>query len=43
MDKMKITVPELALVVLIGPSGCGQLIFASRHFKLTEVLSSLRI
>lgn len=37
---MKITVPELSLVVLIGPSGAGKSTFAREHFKATEVLSS---
>jgi protein phosphatase len=37
---MKLTVPELSLVVLIGPSGCGKSTFARKHFKPTEVLSS---
>ena len=37
---MKITVPELSLVVLIGPSGCGKSTFGRQHFKQTEVLSS---
>jgi protein phosphatase len=37
---VKITVPELSLVVLIGPSGCGKSTFARKHFKATEVLSS---
>jgi protein phosphatase len=37
---MKITVPELSLVLLVGPSGCGKSTFAQQHFKATEVLSS---
>lgn len=37
---MKLTVPELCLVVLIGPSGSGKSTFARTHFKPTEVLSS---
>jgi ABC-type dipeptide/oligopeptide/nickel transport system ATPase component len=37
---MKLTVPELSLVVLIGPSGSGKSSFARQHFKPTEVLSS---
>jgi predicted kinase len=37
---MKVTIPELALVVLIGPSGSGKSSFARKHFKPTEVLSS---
>ena len=37
---MKLTIPELCLVVLIGPSGCGKSSFARRHFRPTEVLSS---
>src|SRR3954469_19199335 len=37
---VKITVPELSLVVLIGPSGCGKSSFARKHFRATEVLSS---
>jgi protein phosphatase len=37
---MKVTIPELSLVVLIGPSGCGKSTFARRHFKPTEVISS---
>lgn len=36
---MKLTVPELSLVVLIGPSGSGKSTFARKHFKATEVLS----
>ncbi|MFZ1494456.1 MAG: AAA family ATPase, partial [Candidatus Competibacter denitrificans] len=37
---MKITVPELSLVVLIGASGCGKSTFACQHFLPTEVVSS---
>ena len=37
---MKITIPELSLVLLVGPSGCGKSTFAREHFKPTEVLSS---
>jgi protein phosphatase len=37
---VKITIPELSLVVLIGPSGCGKSTFARKHFKQTEVISS---
>src|SRR5213595_3118736 len=37
---MKLTIPELSLVVLIGPSGSGKTNFARKHFKPTEVLSS---
>jgi len=37
---MKISVPELSLVVLVGASGSGKSSFAREHFKPTEVLSS---
>lgn len=37
---MKITFPELSLILLVGPSGCGKSTFARKHFKPTEILSS---
>lgn len=37
---MKITIPELSLVVLIGATSSGKSGFARNHFRLTEVLSS---
>ena len=37
---MNLTVPELCLVVLIGPTGSGKSTFARKHFKPTEVISS---
>ncbi len=37
---MKIVVPELALVTIIGASGSGKSTFALKHFKKTEVLQS---
>ncbi|MBV8552611.1 MAG: polynucleotide kinase-phosphatase [Acidobacteriaceae bacterium] len=37
---MKLTLPELSLVVLIGPSGSGKSTFAKKHFLASEVLSS---
>src|SRR5205814_9635206 len=38
--RMKISIPNLSLVVLIGPSGSGKSTFARKHFLATEVLSS---
>ena len=40
VNNMKITLPELSLVVLIGASGSGKSTFARKHFKPTEILSS---
>lgn len=37
---MRISIPNLSLVVLIGPSGAGKSTFAQAHFLKTEVLSS---
>src|SRR3954469_7231331 len=37
---MKITIPELSLVAMIGPTGSGKSTFARKHFLPTEVLSS---
>jgi protein phosphatase len=37
---MKITIPKLSLIVLVGPSGSGKSTFARKHFLPTEVLSS---
>jgi len=37
---MRLTIPELAIVALVGPSGSGKSSFARKHFQATEVLSS---
>ena len=37
---MKITIPELSLVLLIGASGAGKSTFARQHFLPTEIISS---
>jgi protein phosphatase len=37
---MKLNLPDLSLVVLIGSSGSGKSTFARKHFKPTEVISS---
>lgn len=37
---MTLTIPELALVVLVGASGSGKSSFARKHFRPTEVLGS---
>jgi protein phosphatase len=37
---MKIGIPELSLVLLVGPSGSGKSSFARKHFLPTEVVSS---
>jgi len=35
-----IQIPELSLVILIGPTGSGKSSFAGKHFKPTEIVSS---
>ena len=37
---MKLMIPDLSLVVLIGASGAGKSTFARQHFAQTEILSS---
>jgi protein phosphatase len=37
---MKLTIPELSVVALVGPSGSGKSSFARKHFRATEILSS---
>ena len=37
---MRIEIPELAVVALIGTSGSGKTTFANKYFSKTEVLSS---
>ena len=37
---MQINIPELCLVILIGPGGAGKSSSAARHFRPTEVVSS---
>src|SRR5882724_1932825 len=37
---MNITIPELSLVLLVGPSGSGKSSVARKHFLPTEVISS---
>jgi protein phosphatase len=40
MSPIEVKIPELCLVVLVGPSGSGKSSFAARHFLATEVVSS---
>ena len=37
---MKLTIPDMALVALVGVSGSGKSTFAAKHFRPTQVLSS---
>jgi protein phosphatase len=37
---MKISIPELSLILLVGPSGSGKSSFARKHFLASEVVSS---
>ncbi|HKA12456.1 MAG TPA: AAA family ATPase [Candidatus Dormibacteraeota bacterium] len=37
---MRIEIPELALLILVGPAGAGKTTFARTRFKPTEVISS---
>ena len=37
---MTITIPELSLIALVGPTGSGKSTFARKHFKPTEIISS---
>src|SRR5437762_13802200 len=37
---MKLTIPKLSLVLLVGASGSGKSTFARKHFLGSEVLSS---
>ncbi|MEO1204963.1 MAG: polynucleotide kinase-phosphatase [Pseudomonadota bacterium] len=37
---MRLEIPDFCLVVLIGTSGSGKSMFAAKHFKPTEIVSS---
>lgn len=37
---MKLTIPEVSLVLLVGPSGSGKTTFGRKHFLASEVISS---
>src|SRR5437764_2963180 len=40
VGQMKLIIPNMSLIVLVGASGSGKSTFARKHFKPTEVLSS---
>ncbi|MEM7776605.1 MAG: AAA family ATPase, partial [Pseudomonadota bacterium] len=37
---MKVSIPDFALVVLVGATGSGKSSFARKHFLETEIVSS---
>lgn len=37
---MKLTIPELSLIILVGATGSGKSTFAKKYFQSTEILSS---
>ena len=37
---MKLTIPERALVLLVGVSGSGKSTFAKQHFRASQIISS---
>lgn len=37
---MKFTLPELCLIIFVGPTGSGKSSFGRKHFRPTEVISS---
>jgi len=38
--RVRLTIPDPSLVVLVGPSGAGKSTFAQAHFRPTEIVSS---
>lgn len=41
--RVELTIPEPALVILVGPSGSGKSTFAQTHFNRSEIISSDRL